>query len=115
MAAILTLLFARGHYSIDVVIAYWITTRIWWIYHTMANNPALMMDSKNKHNYLVNIWWIYIFRYFEGNVGRPLPKGFTWPWPKRLRQYRPGWMTRFRRRRRNSGDEERAVAATAAD
>ena len=61
VTGILTLLFARGHYSIDVLIAYWITTRLWWIYHTMANNPKLM-DPDNKHNYLTNIWWYYLFR-----------------------------------------------------
>lgn len=42
VTGVLTLLFARGHYSIDVLLAYWITTRVWWIYHTMANNPEFL-------------------------------------------------------------------------
>ena len=88
VTGILTLLFARGHYSIDVLIAYWITTRLWWIYHTLANNPDLIR-RENKHNYLSKFWWWYIFRYFEANVGRPLPKGFSWPLPQFVLQKIP--------------------------
>ena len=89
VTGVLTLLFARGHYSIDVLIAYWITTRLWWIYHTIANNPSLIV-KENKYNYLSQFWWFCIFKYFEGKVGRPIPKGFNWPLPKRLR-WRPSW------------------------
>lgn len=31
---------AHGHYTLDVVIAYWITTQLFYMYHSMANNPA---------------------------------------------------------------------------
>ncbi len=78
---ILVLLLARGHYSIDVVIAYWITTRLWWVYHTLANNPSLVA-RENKENFLDRFWWWPIFSYLEGNVGRPLPKTFNWPLPE---------------------------------
>ncbi len=78
---VLTLLFARGHYSIDVVLAYWVTTRLWWIYHTMANDRGLC-TGKNRQSQLHKFWWWLIFRYFEGNVGgRPLPKKFEAPLP----------------------------------
>ena len=65
----------------------------------------------SKHNYLLNIWWMYIFRYFEGGVGRPLPKGFNFPWPKRLRHLRPDFLASSRSRRgrgrgRSAGDVE---------
>ena len=113
MTGILTLLFARGHYSIDVVLAYWVTTRIWWMYHTMANNPEFLSGDGAKNNYLLNMWWMYIFRYFEGNVGRPLPKGFNFPWPKRLTRYRPDCLTPARRRRRRSVDVEEGAAPAA--
>nr|CAG4640949.1 EOG090X07WR [Eulimnadia texana] len=36
---------AHGHYTVDIVIAYYVTTRLFWIYHTMANNAVL----KVKH------------------------------------------------------------------
>lgn len=32
---------AHGHYTVDVLIAYYVTTRIFWMYHTMANNTLL--------------------------------------------------------------------------
>jgi len=39
---------SHGHYSIDVVIAYFFTTRIFWIYHTLANNAALKNGIRAK-------------------------------------------------------------------
>jgi len=43
MAAVgvLMVLIAHGHYTIDVIIAYLVTTRLFWIYHTLANNVYL--------------------------------------------------------------------------
>ena len=108
VTGILTLLFARGHYSIDVLIAYWMTTRLWWIYHTLANNPSLVLGD-NKYNYMSQFWWFCVFKYFEGNVGRPIPKGFNWPLPKRLK-WRPSWSGRGRRsrRRHQTGSDDNA-------
>ncbi len=80
---VMVLLMARGHYSVDVVLAYWITTRLWWVYHTLANNPSLIR-RENKENFLNRFWWWPIFNYLEGNVGRPLPKRYSWPVPERV-------------------------------
>ena len=57
-------------------------SRLWWIYHTLCNHQALRAKENAKHNYLSKFWWFYIFRYFEGNVRRPLPNRFGWPLPK---------------------------------
>ncbi|XP_043271419.1 phosphatidylcholine:ceramide cholinephosphotransferase 1-like isoform X3 [Venturia canescens] len=32
---------SHSHYTVDIIIAYWVTTRLWYIYHTLANNPHL--------------------------------------------------------------------------
>ena len=59
IAGVVTLLLARGHYSIDVIIAYWVTTRIWWIYHTLANNANLKeLDgyAENPNNFLKKVF-----------------------------------------------------------
>lgn len=40
-AGIILVLLARGHYTIDVLIAYYATTRTFWIYHTLANYTHL--------------------------------------------------------------------------
>ena len=97
IAGVVLLLLARGHYSIDVLIAYWITTRVWWLYHTMVNNTNLKGDIDNSSNYLNRRWWWYIFRYFEKNVPVNLPRRFGWPIPRRLRRWKPASFF-FRRR-----------------
>ena len=38
---IVMVLIARGHYTIDVLVAYYVSTRVFWIYHTMAHNAQL--------------------------------------------------------------------------
>ena len=83
------LLINRGHYSIDCVIAYWITTRVWWMFHTLVNN-ATMKDaefdtsSAIRNNYLTRAWWWRMFRYFERSVPPNLPLKHSWPVPKKL-------------------------------
>lgn len=68
---------SHGHYTVDVIIAYFITTRVFWIYHTMANNPSLKV--KNQYNYLSRTWCFRVFQYFEENVKMPLPCQYDWP------------------------------------
>ncbi|XP_073977601.1 phosphatidylcholine:ceramide cholinephosphotransferase 2-like isoform X3 [Rhodnius prolixus] len=81
---ILLVLLARGHYTVDVLIAYYVTTRTFWIYHTLANHKKLKQATAD--NTLSRIWWFKIFCYFEGNVGGPIPRLYNWPlpWPRRL-------------------------------
>ncbi|KAF2355835.1 Sphingomyelin synthase-like domain [Trinorchestia longiramus] len=80
---VLMVLIARGHYTLDCILAYYITTRLWYIYHTIANNPNL--KEAGPHNYFSRIWWFSVFRYFEGNVGGTVPRQYEWPlpWPRR--------------------------------
>ena len=94
------LLLARGHYSIDVIIAYWITTRLWWIYHTLTKHEMLKA-SENSDNYLSKTWWWYIFLYFEGHVPVKLPREYGWPLPQKLLQWNV-----FRRRNLQQSNED---------
>ena len=41
-------LVARGHYTVDVLIAYYVTTRLFWIYHTLANSAALKVSHARE-------------------------------------------------------------------
>lgn len=43
-SAIVSLLISRGHYLIDILLAYFVTTRVFWIYHTMAYNYTLRVS-----------------------------------------------------------------------
>jgi len=77
------LLMARGHYSIDVILAYWITTRLWYLYHSMACNSQLKQASPT--NYFTRIWWWTMMRWFEENTKTgPVPNGFNLPLPNAL-------------------------------
>ncbi|QQP40896.1 Phosphatidylcholine:ceramide cholinephosphotransferase 1like, partial [Caligus rogercresseyi] len=84
LTGIVTLLLARGHYSIDVLIAYYITTRVWWIYHTLAHNQNLRIKSSEDENYLSSMWWFPIFQYFEKVVpAKPLRREYSLPIPNK--------------------------------
>ena len=60
MLGVIFLLLGRGHYTIDVVIAYYVTTRLWWTYHLMAENEHL--KTSVKHNYIQHLGWWSIAR-----------------------------------------------------
>nr|CAD2190582.1 unnamed protein product [Meloidogyne enterolobii] len=75
---VLSLLFSRGHYSIDVIIAYWITTRIFWFYHTLADFDELR-HSFNGRNRFVNVIWYPLFNFMEQSVHRPIPRKYELP------------------------------------
>ncbi|XP_062871468.1 phosphatidylcholine:ceramide cholinephosphotransferase 2 [Trichomycterus rosablanca] len=70
------ILVAHEHYSVDVVVAYFITSRLFCWYHTMANNQGLR-DS--PHNYLSRVWWRFFFNFMERNVSCPVPCTFCPP------------------------------------
>uniref|UniRef100_A0A914I3Z8 N(6)-L-threonylcarbamoyladenine synthase n=1 Tax=Globodera rostochiensis TaxID=31243 RepID=A0A914I3Z8_GLORO len=78
---ILSLLFSRGHYSIDVIIAYWVTTRLFWMYHTLADLPSLRNELHGR-NHLTKAIWFRLFLWMEGNVLRPIPRKYELPFTK---------------------------------
>ena len=75
LTGICGLVVARGHYSIDVVLAYFVTSRLWWIYHAMATSDKLKYRSED--NFLARAWWYWIFYYFEKNVPSTLPRRYA--------------------------------------
>lgn len=40
---VICVIISRGHYLIDILVAYYVTTRLFWIYHTIAHNQMLMV------------------------------------------------------------------------
>ena len=42
---IILVLAAHGHYTVDVLIAYYVTTTLFWIYHTLANYGHLKVNN----------------------------------------------------------------------
>ena len=66
------LLLAHGHYTIDVIIGYYASTRMFWTYHVLANNAQL--KAAKRWEFYGQAWWFKLFHYFEANVAAPLPK-----------------------------------------
>ncbi|XP_029608578.1 phosphatidylcholine:ceramide cholinephosphotransferase 1 [Salmo trutta] len=74
---IFCILLAHDHYTVDVVVAYFITTRLFWWYHTMANQQALKETSQS--NPFSRVWWFRLFQYFEENVKGIVPRNYQLP------------------------------------
>ncbi|XP_052870115.1 phosphatidylcholine:ceramide cholinephosphotransferase 2-like isoform X2 [Anopheles cruzii] len=77
LTGVIMVLVAHGHYTVDVLIAYYATTRLFWTYHTLANNSLLL--KQNGNNYIGREWWYPGFRYFERNVRGPIPLQYDLP------------------------------------
>ena len=48
LTGVVMVLVAHGHYTVDVLIAYYATTRLFWTYHTLANNSLLLKVSQPR-------------------------------------------------------------------
>ncbi|KAM6908898.1 phosphatidylcholine:ceramide cholinephosphotransferase 2 [Xenentodon cancila] len=75
-SGVVCILVGHEHYSIDVVIGYFVTTRTFWWYHTMANTHEL---RQAPNNYLSRTWWNPVFSFLEGNVQTTVPLVFCSP------------------------------------
>ncbi|KAF7646586.1 hypothetical protein LDENG_00185110 [Lucifuga dentata] len=69
------ILAAHEHYSIDVFIAFYITTRLFLYYHTLANTRAYHQSRRARI-------WFPLFSFFECNVNGPVPNQYHWPFNK---------------------------------
>lgn len=56
------------------ILAYYITTRLFWTYHQNINLLFNNNISSSKE------WWVGIFKYFERNSARSFPNEFEIPW-----------------------------------
>lgn len=68
------ILAAHEHYSIDVFIAFYITSRMFLYYHSLANNKVLLQRDHRR----VKIWFP-LFSYFEANVHTQVPNEYENP------------------------------------
>ncbi|KAL7733168.1 hypothetical protein ACLKA6_004685 [Drosophila palustris] len=74
MFGIFFILAAHEHYSIDVFVAFYITSRLFLYYHTLANNRALMQGDSTRTRV-----WFPMFSYFENHVDGMIPNDFDTP------------------------------------
>ncbi|XP_051921524.1 phosphatidylcholine:ceramide cholinephosphotransferase 2-like [Hippocampus zosterae] len=75
-SGVLCILVGHEHYSVDVLVGYFVTTRLFWWYHTMANAHAL---RRAPNNFLSRTWWNPVFNFLERNVQTNVPVVFSWP------------------------------------
>lgn len=70
------ILAAHEHYSIDVFIAFYISTRLFLYYHTLANNQNNSNAQRNRDKTRI---WFPLFYFFESNVRGVVPNEFENP------------------------------------
>ena len=72
--AVFFILAAHEHYSIDVFVAFYITTRLFLYYHSLANNRVLSQkDSRTRI-------WFPMFAFFESSLNGIVPNVYELPW-----------------------------------
>jgi len=65
---------AHEHYSIDVFVAFYITSRLFLYYHSLANSKVLFQRGHQR----VRIWFP-LFSYFESNIHSSVPNEYQLP------------------------------------
>lgn len=74
MFGIFFILAAHEHYSIDVFVAFYISSRLFLYYHTLSNNQALMQRDSVRTRI-----WFPLFSYFEANIEGIIPNEYETP------------------------------------
>ena len=65
---------AHEHYSIDVFVAFYITSRLFLYYHSLANNKVLFQRDHKRVK-----MWFPMLSYFESNIHSIVPNEFQRP------------------------------------
>lgn len=77
------ILAAHEHYSIDVFVAFYITSRLFMYYHMLANK-----NKSQDYNFVIKsnnyeaqrAWfWFPLFSFFESSIDGKIPNEFDWP------------------------------------
>lgn len=60
---------------------------IWKCFLSYINNLYFFyFQQHGPNNSLARLWWFPLFKYFEKNIGGPVPRQYDWPlpWPRRF-------------------------------
>lgn len=71
------LLVSRGHYTVDVVIAYYVTTRLWYMHNSVIQERL----RTGQAGHLSRLWWWRLASWFEENVRGEVTPQFEFPVP----------------------------------
>ncbi|KAH7719870.1 CBN-SMS-2 protein [Aphelenchoides avenae] len=73
---IAALVVSGGHYTMDVLIAYWLTSHVFWGYHQMFELPRHLRTRAP----LSRVWWFWLCYWFEQDVpDGPMRNEWNWP------------------------------------
>ncbi|KAI1724359.1 phosphatidylcholine:ceramide cholinephosphotransferase 2 [Ditylenchus destructor] len=61
---IAALVVSGGHYTMDVLIAYWLTSHVFWSYHQIFEMPRHLRINAP----LSRVWWFWLGYWFEAEV-----------------------------------------------
>lgn len=75
---IAALVVSGGHYTMDVLIAYWLTSHVFWSYHQMFELP----HAERAQAPLSRLWWFWMCYWFEQDVATgKMVNEWNWPLP----------------------------------
>lgn len=74
MFGIFFILAAHEHYSIDVFVAFYISSRLFLYYHTLSNNQGLMQRDSLRTKV-----WFPLYSYFESGIEGIVPNEYETP------------------------------------
>lgn len=78
---IAALVVSGGHYTMDVLIAYWLTSHVFWGYHQVFELPK---EERPKAP-MSRLWWFWLCYWFESDVpDGPIKNEWSWPFPRPL-------------------------------
>uniref|UniRef100_A0AC34Q129 Sphingomyelin synthase-like domain-containing protein n=1 Tax=Panagrolaimus sp. JU765 TaxID=591449 RepID=A0AC34Q129_9BILA len=63
-AGIAALVVSGGHYTMDVLVAYWLTSHVFWGYHQMFELPRHLRAQAP----MSRVWWFWLCYWFESDV-----------------------------------------------
>jgi len=73
---------SHEHYSIDVIVGWWISSAVWCHYHQIAIEPHLKPGTAEHHYQSVGDrvfrWWVLWWE--EEDLGAPVPNIYETPW-----------------------------------
>lgn len=71
------ILLGHGHYTLDILLAFAISAKLFSMHHSMANNISQM--TRDQHRIKK---WFPIFYFFERDTDGPIPNEYEWPLPR---------------------------------
>lgn len=71
------ILLGHGHYTLDIVLAFAITSKLFSLHHFLANNISLMTRDKSRLKRCFPVLY-----YFERGTDGYIPNEYEWPLPR---------------------------------